>query len=201
MAKLMLNDGEYGLVGHPESGYTMKVQSALRYKSLPYQWMDRFSHNKLYQAHAQVQLIPLVFLPDGTAMQDSTPIIELLEEKHPEPSIHPADPALRFLSELLEEYGDEWANKLMFHYRWSYPADQKRRSRTLAEGSIGGLTFPLLGKLLRPLVAPLLVRRMVPRMARRSSPGLNVCSILRVSVNLKHWMRWHRHWHRYLRKK
>jgi glutathione S-transferase len=98
-------------------------------------------------------------------MQDSTPILELLEERHPEPGIHPEDPALRFLANLLEEYADEWVNKLMFHYRWGYPADQKHRSRTLAEGSLGGLTAPWFGKLMKPLMAPLLVRRMVPRMA------------------------------------
>ena len=156
---------QYNLMGRPESGYTMKVLAALRYKQVPHQWLDRFAHNKLFQRHAKVQLIPLLFLPDGTAMQDSTPILELLEERHPEPGIHPEDPALHFLSDLLEEYADEWGNKLMFHYRWGYPADQKRRSRTLAEGSLGGLTAPWLGKLMKPLMAPLLVRRMVPRMA------------------------------------
>ena len=156
---------EYNLMGRSESGYTLKVRSALRYKQVPHQWLDRFAHNKLFKQHAKVPLIPLLFLPDGTAMQDSTPILELLEERHPEPGIHPKDPALHFLSDLLEEYADEWANKLMLHYRWGYVADQKRRSRTLAEGSLGGLTAPWLGRLMRPLIAPLMVRRMVPRMA------------------------------------
>jgi glutathione S-transferase len=165
MTDAIAKTGEYRLLGRPESGYTVKVRSALRYKGVAHSWLDRFANNKLYQQHAKVQLIPLLFLPDGTSMQDSTPILELLEERYPEPSLHPVDPALRFLSELIEEYGDEWGNKLMFHYRWGYPADQKRRSRTLTEGTIGGLTVPLLGKLLGPLLAPLLVRRMVPRMA------------------------------------
>ena len=165
MPKTNLQPGEYGLIGRPESGYTMKVQSAMRYKGVAYRWMDRFANNKLYQAHAKVPLIPLVFLPDGTSMQDSTPILELLEEKHPQPAIHPLDPSLRFLSDLLEEYGDEWGNKLMFHYRWGYAADQKVRANSLAAGVIAGPTTPFIGKLLGPLFAPLLVKRMVPRMA------------------------------------
>ena len=98
MTKTTLQSGQYGLMGRPESGYSMKVLAAMRYKSVPHQWMDRFSHNKLFKQHAKVPLIPMVLLPDGRAMQDSTPIIELLEERYPEPSIHPQDPALRFLS-------------------------------------------------------------------------------------------------------
>lgn len=179
-----LKANEYGLVGRPESGYSMKVRSAMRYKQVPYQWLDRFMHNKLYKAHAKVQLIPLLFLPDGTSMQDSTPILEHLESTFPEPSMHPKSPALRFLSELLEEYGDEWGNKLMFHYRWGYPADQRHRSKTLAEGTVGGLTLPFLGKLLRPIVAPLIVKRMVPRMAFTGSNENNKPILVESFANL-----------------
>jgi glutathione S-transferase len=124
--------------------------------------MDRgLKQEKLFQAHATVQLIPLLFLPDGTSMQDSTPILEHLEERYPEPSIHPTEPATRFLSELLEEYGDEWGNKLMFHYRWGYRADQRHRSGTLARGMLEG--HPL--RIFAPIVALFIVRRMIPRMA------------------------------------
>ena len=50
--------------------------------------------------------------------------IEQFEASHPgAPSIVPGDPALAFLSALLEEYADEWGNKWMFHYRWAYAPD------------------------------------------------------------------------------
>lgn len=159
---MSVGDGEhYVILGRPESGYSMKVRAAMRYKGVPHEWMDRCLRNeKLYQAHAKVQLIPLVFRPDGTAVQDSTPILEQLEIDHPTPSLHPPDPATRFLSELLEEYGDEWVNKLMFHHRWGYPADQKHRSGTLARGMLEG--HPL--RIFAPIMAPFVVRRMIPRM-------------------------------------
>ena len=159
---MSIGDGEhYVILGRPESGYSMKVRSAMRLKGVGYEWIDRsYKHEKLFQAHATVQLIPLVFRPDGTATQDSTPILEELEERHPEPSFHPGEPGLRFLSELLEEYGDEWSNKLMFHHRWGYRPDQRHRSGTLARGMLEG--HPL--RIFAPLMAPFVVRRMVPRM-------------------------------------
>ena len=30
---------------------------------------------------------------------------------------------MAFLDGLLEDYGDEWLTKAMFHYRWAYQAD------------------------------------------------------------------------------
>lgn len=165
MRTFELQPGEYGLMGIPDSGYSMKVASALRYKGVNFRWLHRFRYRRQFQAHAKVQLIPMLFLPDGTVMQDSTPILDMLDARHPEPALHPADPALRFLSILLEEYGDEWGNKLMFHYRWGYPADQRHRGRSLAAATVGGVTCDRLGRLAAPLVAPLIVRRMIPRMA------------------------------------
>lgn len=155
----------YRLIGLPESGYTVKVRSALRYKDIDFEWLDRFRHSRLYRKHAKVQLIPLMLLPDGSSMQDSTPILEHLEAHHSAPSLHPSEPDVRFLSELLEEYGDEWGNKLMFHYRWGYPADQERRGKSLASGLIDGSGLGWLKPLLLPLATRFLIRRMVPRMA------------------------------------
>src|SRR5262249_18497035 len=77
-------------------------------------------------------LVPLVVTPEGQGLQDSTPIIEHMETLVPEPSIHPAEPELAFLSAMIEEYGDEWGNKPMFHYRWFYEPDQESAGERLA---------------------------------------------------------------------
>ncbi len=65
-------------------------------------------------------------------MQDSTPIIDQMEKLYPEPSIHPADPVAAFVSALIEEFGDEWGNKWMFHYRWARDVDQRSSAGRLA---------------------------------------------------------------------
>lgn len=127
----MTND--YRLFGIEMSPYSVKVRSYLRYKGVTHQWVVRNSATEdEYQKHAKIQIVPLLVSPDGAAMQDSTPIIEKIEAKHPEPSIHPSDPTVSFLSALMEEFGDEWGNKWMFHLRWARDVDQISSAGRLA---------------------------------------------------------------------
>ena len=119
MTTIELTEGQFGLIGLPESGYSMKTLAAIKYKQIEHSWMDRFRHRRIYKQHAKVQLIPLLLLPDGSSMQDSTPILEYFESQFPKPSIHPENPALRFLSEVLEEYGDEKICHLLQKYLFS----------------------------------------------------------------------------------
>jgi hypothetical protein len=44
----------------------------------------------------------------------------------------PADPALALVDALLEDFGDEWLSKAMFHYRWTYAADIRKAGEVLA---------------------------------------------------------------------
>ncbi len=116
--------GKYRVFGIELSPYSVKVRSYFRYKGLPHEWIIRDSGTMAeYQKYAKLPIIPAVATPEDEALQDSTPIIETVEGREPEPSIHP-DGALRFLSELIEEFGDEWGNKWMFHYRWARDVDQ-----------------------------------------------------------------------------
>jgi glutathione S-transferase len=129
------NDGTYRIFGSENSPFSVKVRSYFRYKELPHEWIVRSESNMAeYQKYAKLPLIPLVVTPDDQAIQDSTPIIEKLEAAHPAPSIHPDETLSAFASALLEEFGDEWGNKWMLHYRWAREADQVAASqRLLAE--------------------------------------------------------------------
>ena len=122
----------YRIFGNEMSPYSVKVRAWFRYKAVPHLWLQRSQHREEFEARARLPLIPLVITPDDRALQDSTPIVEALEEAFPEPSIHPDDPALRFLSALIEEYGDEWGNKLMFHHRWHSEVDRRATALVLA---------------------------------------------------------------------
>src|ERR1700743_2217413 len=88
----------YRIFGAEMSPYSVKVRSYFRYKAIPHQWILRnpASHAE-YQKHAKLPIIPLVVTPEGVA---------------------------GFISALIEEFGDEWGNKWMFHYRWTRDVDQ-----------------------------------------------------------------------------
>ena len=129
----------YRVIGAEESPYSVKVRTWFRYKGIPHRWMGRAAAGKLYERHARLPLVPLVVTPDDRGIQDSTPIIETLEPEFPEPGIHPDDPVAAFVSALLEEFGDEWGNKWMFHFRWAREVDQIACARRLAASMGGGL--------------------------------------------------------------
>ena len=125
-------NAKYIVIGSEESPYSVKVRSYFRYKGIPHEWRDRRQAADLFARHARLPLIPLVVTPKDAGIQDSTPIIEAMEAKFPEPSIHPAGRVSPFVSALLEEFGDEWGNKWMFHMRWAREIDQVAVSRRFA---------------------------------------------------------------------
>lgn len=115
----------FRIYGAELSPYSVKVRSFCRYKGIPHRWLVRDESTIAdYQKFAKLPLIPLVITPEEEGIQDSTPILDALEARFPEPSTHPPEPAARFLSFLLEEFGDEWGNKWMFHLRWARDEDR-----------------------------------------------------------------------------
>lgn len=123
------------LNGVPGSPYTRKMLALLRYRQLPYRLILASHAGPRGLPRPKVSLLPTFYFPDETgALQpvtDSTPILRRLERDYPGRSARPSDPALAFLDALLEDYGDEWLTKAMFHYRWAYEADVARAAAIL----------------------------------------------------------------------
>jgi glutathione S-transferase len=122
------------IFGAELSPYSVKVRSYFRYKGIPHEWIVRsMAVQDEFKKYAKLPLIPVVVTPAEEGLQDSTPILEEMEKRFPEPKLQPADPTLAFLSALIEEFGDEWGNKWMFHYRWAREADQQSAGARLAQ--------------------------------------------------------------------
>jgi glutathione S-transferase len=116
----------YTLHGIDPSPYSLKMRAILRYRRIPFVWNGVGNPRDIAMAANLPPVIPVLKFPDGRLMNDSTPLASALEREHPgQRSIIPDDPVQAYLSDLLEDFGDEWATKIMFHYRWYYEADRK----------------------------------------------------------------------------
>ncbi|MEM1035287.1 MAG: glutathione S-transferase family protein [Pseudomonadota bacterium] len=125
----------YRLFGAETSPYSVKVRSFLRYKGVEFEWIGRSkATEEAFQVEAKVPTVPLLLSPNRPANQDSTSIITTLEADHSEPSAVPDDEACAALALLLEDYADEWLNKLMFFNRWGQKPDRELAGdRTMAQ--------------------------------------------------------------------
>lgn len=133
----------FRLYGAELSPYSVKVRSYLRFKGLDFEWLPRTqARQEEFARYAKLPLVPVLVDADENALQDSTPMIETVEGEYPEPTIIPSDPALRFLAALIEDYADEWLNKAMFHYRWSYEEDQASAARRIVDTLFDGGEAP-----------------------------------------------------------
>lgn len=126
------------LVGSHYSPYSRKMRAYLRYKRIPYEWLQ-LRHDKTSSVLNQpkVPIIPVMYFPEekySIGHVDSTPLIRLLEQKYfKRPVLPPSStPLSQFLNDVLEDYADEWVTKAMMHYRWSKEEDILKASHVLA---------------------------------------------------------------------
>jgi len=115
----------YRLIGATLSPYSVKLRAIMRYRRLDFVWVVRDREVNTEVADVRPRIIPVLQLPeDGSYHVDSTPLAYRLEERHPgERSILPDDPVDRLLAHIIEDAADEFLNKALFHYRWSYTED------------------------------------------------------------------------------
>ena len=111
------------MYGSPVSLYSGKLRSYLRKKALPFE--ERLPAHPAFArdivpAVGRV-VLPVLVAPEGDVLQDTTEIIDVLEDRHPEPALVPRDPALKTVARILELYGDEGLLRPAMHYRWNFP--------------------------------------------------------------------------------
>ncbi len=128
-------------VNAPYTAYVMdvsyfsgKFEAYLRYKEIPYQRVEAswWQVSGLILAATGLAKVPVVRTAEGEWLQDTTPMIDWFEARHPEGAVLPDDPYQAFFCRLLEDYADEWLWRPALHYRWSFPTTARLASRRIA---------------------------------------------------------------------
>lgn len=97
-----------------------KMLAYLRYKDIPHDAI----YKSLWEVGGEIarntglRQMPVVRTPDGVWLQDTTPMIDWFEARHPTPSVMSGDPVTDFLIRLLEDYADEWLWRPAILSRW-----------------------------------------------------------------------------------
>jgi glutathione S-transferase len=127
------------LIGAEVSYYTGKVRAYLRYKDIPFVEIaaTREVYRDVIVPRTGVRFIPVLISEDDIAVQDSTAIIDFLEQRYPDRGIYPTGAVQRLCALLLEIYADEWLLLPAMHYRWNVP-----ENRAFAIAEFGRLSVP-----------------------------------------------------------
>ena len=84
-----------------------KLRAALRYRRIPYAWLQRGSPEARGLPRPKVELLPQLIRADAegklTAATDSTPLLRELEASFSGRSLVPSDPVVACLDALLED--------------------------------------------------------------------------------------------------
>ncbi len=155
------------LIGGTGSPYTLKMIGLMRYRQILYAitWgMPEAVLDGMGIDKPKMTFLPTFLFDDAQgkpeAVCDSTPIIRRLEAMYQGRSVLPQDPALAFIDYLLEDFGDEWVTKYMFHYRWHMEEDADNAGTLLPLG-----VDPSLSEQDAQVFKQFITERQVPRLA------------------------------------
>jgi glutathione S-transferase len=128
----------YKLYGFTMSPFSMKMRTYFRYRRIPFQWISGERANHVAQTKVETYMVPVLESPDGTFKNDSTLLIDKLEDMYSERRTTPDNEADAFLAALIEDFMDEWLLWPMFAYRWRTDEDRFHNSKWIVYENFGG---------------------------------------------------------------
>ncbi len=130
------------LYGWHLSYFSGKARSYLNYKGIPYREgsLNLYTLMLRNKRKTGVVVMPVLRTPEDEWLQDTSVIIDRLEQRFPAAPVLPESPLQRFLSYLFEAWGDEWWVPIAMHTRWSYPENYALWERDVGPALLPG--FP-----------------------------------------------------------
>ena len=158
----------YTFYGAELSLYSGKLRAYLRFKGIPHVEVNPsfYTFNVTIKRRVGDAVIPVLLDPAGNWMQDTSEIIQLLEERFPEAAVIPLSPVQAFAARLFELWGDEFWLPTAMHTRWSH----RRENYPLFEHDATQGFFPGWPR----AVSGLIVRKGLARMLIGFLPKLGI---------------------------
>ncbi|MEM8768730.1 MAG: glutathione S-transferase family protein [Pseudomonadota bacterium] len=120
-------------MGVDRSHFSAKLRPALRYKEIHH--VEYPPDNQQIAERTGVGFVPVLFSPEDEVFQDTTDIIDVLEERFPEPPLIP-EGTDGVLCRLFELYADEFFPTVSMRTRWAYEENEQELRR--AFGAFSG---------------------------------------------------------------
>jgi len=110
----------YILYGSDFSLFTMKLDAALQFYGADYS-LERKTPDiaRDVESRSGTHQVPVLLTPENWMLGDTTPILQLLDGRFPGREMFPKG-ELGVLTQIIEDYFDEWIARTMVHYRWHY---------------------------------------------------------------------------------
>lgn len=137
MAASIDRDTWFRLYGAEVSYFTAKVRPALSYKRVPFLEIlaTPAAFRDVIRPRTGLAFIPVIVTPDDETWQDTSVILDRLEERFPDPPLLPRTPVQRVVANLFELYADEFLPLPAMHYRWSFPESVAKARADFAANS------------------------------------------------------------------
>jgi len=132
---------EYVMYGAQVSLYSGKLRAYLKKKNIPFR--EQLSSARVYRKfiipRTGVRFIPVLQTPEDQVLQDTTEIIEFLEQRFPEQAAVPDTPNQQLAALILELFGDECLLLPAMHYRWNFSENHAFLHRDMGKMLAPGL--------------------------------------------------------------
>ena len=110
------------LYGSHASYWAAKTRCYLLKKGIPF--IERLPGHPRFREHVRASTlnhrIPQIELADGTAIQDTVAIMDVLERQYPEPAVYPPGVKQQLLARLFESLIHGLLGRPAWHYRWNF---------------------------------------------------------------------------------
>ena len=112
----------YTHYGPMVSYYSAKTRACLGYKRIPFvEVYEPATYRERIAPAVGRTVFPVLESDRGEILQDTTVIVDALEERHPERPVFPEDPVLMLVTRIVEFFVDELWVVTAMHTRWNDP--------------------------------------------------------------------------------